>query len=211
MKGLLLKDWYIAARTFRLQLAVIGIMLVLSAANVTSGVAFIFYPVLFAGLLPVNILSIEEKSGWQRMADTLPLPRRTIVSEKYIASLLLTGATVLLMGVLWSIRLLMHGGGDWYGLARVLVQTFCYGMAIPTVALPPKFRFGVEKGRVVMMAVLVMAILVIVWLSMRASAISQNDLAGAMGWHLPPIVIGSAVLLAASWLLSVKLYETREL
>lgn len=210
MKGLLRKDWYIAAKNCRLQFGVIALMIVISVF-IDSGMAYLFYPVLFAGILPVSVLAAEEKSGWQRYADTLPVSRGMIVTEKYIAALVAVGGTVALMGLVWSARTLLTGDRDWYGLLRILAQLCCFGIVYPAVTLPPMFRFGAEKGRVVTMVIGVIAAIGIVMLEIKASEIGQPDLAGAMGWHVPALALIAAALLLASWGLAVNFYKTREL
>ncbi len=209
MRGLLLKDWYVARKNCRLYLAVIVITSVLFVF-LETGAAYLLYPILFAGMIPIMILAVEEKTGWNDYSLTLPVTRRQIVSEKYIASLITVGGTCLFLALLWLVRLLVLGG-DAYALARLPAQLLCYGVLIPAVSLPPMLRLGVEKGRAVTMAVAVAVALVIVMLSMRADEIGQPDIAARMGWHIPVLALIAAAVFALSWLLSIWLYEKREL
>ena len=210
MKGLLLKDWYVARRYCRMHLAVIAIMAV-ATQIVDTGIVFMMYPMLFAGYLATRIQSIDEASGWERFQQTMPLSRAAMVTEKYVLSLIAIGAAALLVGVAWALRLAVTGGGDWRQLCRMLAQLVCFGCLFPALTLPPMFRFGVEKGRVVTLVVLAALMLLIVLANMRTEMIAQPDIAAALGWHVPPLVLGTAALLALSWVLTVKLYEGREL
>ena len=214
MTGLLLKDWYVARRYCRLHFGIIVLMTILSLF-VDTGMAYLLYPILFAGMIPVYVLSAEEKSGWESIAATLPVSRRMITGEKYVASVMIIACTVVFMGIVWSARLLLSGGLwngiDWYGLGRILSQLVCFGCVFPILTLPPMFRFGVEKGRVVTIAVAALAAVGIVMLIFRTNEINQSDVAGAMGWHVPAMLVITAVLLLLSWLLSSVLYEKREL
>jgi len=205
-----LKDWYIALRYCRMHLVIIAVM---AAATqlVDTGVVFLMYPMLFAGYMATRILSVDEASGWERLRETMPVSRRTAVSEKYVLSLIAIGAAALLMGIVWALRLAVTGGGDWRQLVRMLAQLVCFGCLFPALTLPPMFRFGVEKGRVVTLAVLAVLALLIILVNTRTEMIAQPDIAAALGWHVPPLVLGTAALLCLSWLLSVKLYERREL
>lgn len=209
MKGLLLKDWYIMLRQCRMH---IGLLVLMTGVSLfpDTGMAYLVYAIMFAGMIPVAILSAEEKNDWNRFADTLPVSRRAVVTEKYLATLAAVCAGAGLMGLVWAVRMLLTGG-DWHMLGRVIAQLCCFGLIFPVMSLPATFRFGVEKGRAVTRAVVVAAVIVIVALELKASEIHQPDLAAAMGWRVPPLLIITAVLLVLSWYLAVRLYEKREL
>ena len=88
MKGLLQKDLYMIWRYGRMLLAVSALFVVFGAFSKGENFFFIIYPVLFAGVLPVTLLSYEERFGWDKYCDTLPLGRKTVVSARYIMTLL---------------------------------------------------------------------------------------------------------------------------
>lgn len=210
MKGLLLKDWYVMLRQCRLHAVLIVAMAVLYGA-LDVGPAVLMYPMLFAGMIPTFILSHEERSGWEKYQETLPVSRRTVVTEKYIAAFISVCAAAVLIGLSWSVRLAFQGGGDLHQLPRVLVQLVIFGMLFPAFSLPAMLRLGVEKGRFVAALLSGVGACAIVWVSLRTAMIPQPDLATLMGWNLPLMLMIGAVVLAASWLLAVRLYESREL
>lgn len=208
MKGLLLKDWYVATRSCRLHLAVIAGMVVLTVFR-NVGNMYMMYAMLFAGIIPVYIQSVEEKWGWNAYVQTMPVTRRTVVSEKYIATLVAVVGTILLIVAAWAIRCVMTGG-EWQSAAAVFPLLLIFGLVFPSVILPAMFRFGVEKGRIITLVVFAFG-----WGAIFAVTggfeTRSPELLGRLTGVLPALTAAIAVLFALSWLLAVKLYETREL
>lgn len=97
MKGLLLKDIYMAVKYCRVYFL---IAVVFAVAFVWSDNFFLaVYPVFLVGALSVNLLSYDEKCKWSLYAGTFPYTRTQLVSVKYIVTLLALGLSVLLMGL----------------------------------------------------------------------------------------------------------------
>ena len=212
MKGLLLKDWYFALRYCRVHLGFVVFFSVVSLF-IDLGMAYLFYPILFAGMIPVYILSAEEKSHWAQYAQTMPYSRRDVVKEKYILALISVCAALVLMFILWSARIALVGG-SMKALFQMLVLLFTAGILFPALTLPPMFRFGVEKGRIFLIgfAVLASAIVVVYATSSINDEPGLLELIGGMGaLNLPVLVVIAAALLALSFLLAARWYNKREL
>lgn len=210
MKGLLLKDWYVAMRSCRLHLAVIVVMVIITAfADV--GFMYMMYPMLFAGIIPVYIQSVEEKWGWGGYVQTMPVTRRMVVSEKYIATLIAVVGSVLLLAAAWALRGAITGAA-WRNTAPQFLILLFFGLVFPSVILPAMFRFGVEKGRVITLIVFAVG-----WAAVFALAGNFEGEAGSpelvrqLAGILPALAAAVAVLFALSWFVSVKLYAAREL
>ena len=65
MKGLLLKDFYMAAKYCR--------------------------ACLLCGMIPVNLLAYDERSRWLEYSGTLPYTKAQIVSGKYLVGIIVQG------------------------------------------------------------------------------------------------------------------------
>lgn len=205
MKGLLYKDWYLTLKYCRVQLAVIAVMTVVSLlADV--GVSYIVYPMLFAGMIPVYLLSADEKDGWNEYAVTMPVTRRELVTEKYVVALVSLLAALAFMALLWLARLAV-AGGELSALARVLPLAGAVGLAYPAVVLPMMFRFGVEKGRFIAAAAVAVILVPFIFLELgRNVELAAAQTIPVMPWLLP----AAAAVFALSWLIAVRLYETRK-
>lgn len=205
MKGLLQKDLYMIWRYGRTLLAMSLIFLAVGALPNENNYFFVIYPVLFAGVLPVTLLSYEERFGWDKTCDTLPLSRKTVVCARYVTTLGCFAAIYALTLAVQAAVLLPRGrAGELRDLAALLP---CFGLAAPAVMLPLSLRYGVEKARIVYYVLIggVCAVGVIVMRSgPRVSGqLSSRDMTVAL--------LACVLVFAASWLLSIRLYEKREL
>ena len=208
MKGLILKDLYMAKKYFRSFLLLI--VLFLGMALVDQGnLFFVFYPCLLSGMIQVTLLAYDEQAKWDVYAGTLPVTRAQVVSAKYLIGLMAQFAVILLVAVTQGIRnVFTHWlpWGEYLDMMYMLV--FISGFA-SSITLPFMFKLGVEKGR--------MAYYVMIGVVAGGSAILSGIFAeqgGAMQLPtlLPPVMALAGVgILVLSWRLSIRFYEKREL
>lgn len=210
MKGLLLKDIYMAVKYCRVYFL---ITVVFAAAFVWSDNFFLaVYPVFLVGTLSVNLLSYDEKSKWSSYVGAFPYTRTQLVSVKYIITLLALGVSVLLMGLGFAVHMLVAGNFRLSELLTFFGLLLSMGLASPALMLPIIFRFGVEKGRIAYYGVLVFfcaAVGAIGVFGTNADVLDFSVVQSA-GVLLAAALIG-AILFAGSWLLSVRIYTKREL
>ena len=143
MKALLYKDAMVLWKQMKIML-----LLILVFALFPSGFQNTF-AVLYAALLPYTALAYDERSRWDRMAAAMPYSAGDIVTEKYVFGWLTAAGTLFLTLIirLASQHLLHLGEG---ASAGTLLMAFCGSLVTMAVTLPFLFRFGVEKGRMVM-------------------------------------------------------------
>lgn len=212
MKGLLLKDWYVAVKYCRMHIGFVIGFSVLSLF-IRLGMSYLFYPILFAGMIPAYILSAEEKSRWTQYVQTMPCSRGDVVREKYILSLISVCGALLLMFILWSARIGLVGG-SMKELFETLALLFGVGIFFPTVTLPPMFRFGVEKGRLFTIGFAALtAVMVMMYFSVIVDGepVPLERLGGLGVLNLPVLVLIAAVLFVLSWILATHWYNKREM
>lgn len=182
------------------------IFFALSMANGTrsaSGVMWLLYPVFLLASLPASLLNADEKDGWMMYCDTLPVTRRQIVTVKYIACAVLAAAVTLLAMAAAVLR------GQTDPLYREQVASMLplmpmTGLAAPALMFPAMFKYGAVKGRTVFLAVVVL-------MGACCAVLVTTGEPEGQAWSFPlGLVIGLAIF-AASWALSVKWFEQREL
>lgn len=206
MRGLLLKDWYMMKKTCRAYLLLIVVFL---AASVWAddNAFLVFYPCVLTGMIPVTLLSYDERSGWDRYRGALPCTRAEFVTGKYLMGLLAQLSVLALTAAAQAARLRMIGAFSWGALVTRLAVVWSLALLAATLTLPLIFRFGVEKGRLAYYVVIgiICGGSVVVGLSGMAlsAALPSGTLAG--------MVLAALGLYALSWRLSVALYEKREL
>lgn len=207
MKGLLLKDWYMILKYCRAFLVILVIFMGVSAVS-ESALFFALYPMILVTMVPVTLMSYEEKSGWNIYCDTMPNTRRKVVNSKYILLLLFLGACLLLMGLSQLMRMAYTNGMNFEAFWSMIGLLAAVGLISPCLMMPVIFRFGTEKGRLFYYFLVgsLAALFVIV-----AKLDPEISLTGVLPtWILGAILAGAAVLFILSWGLSICFYEKRE-
>ena len=204
MKGLFLKDLYMIWKYCRMLLLLV-VCFTIGGAAVGSNMQlfFILYPVIVGAILPVTLISYDERFHWDRTCGTLPLKRSTIVTEKYLLTLCLACGLILLSLAVQAAVLLPRGRlADFLSL---IPMELAVGLLTPSLMLPVIFRLGVEKGR------LAYFVAVGVVVAVGVGVGRELDPAAPVSVPLALPIAGSFLLFGLSWLLSIRLYEKREL
>ena len=152
MKGLIVKDLMVAGRQIRTALVIVLFYAVLFWRNAAVLVGLMS---LMCMMTVVSSFSYDEASRFLSYAAALPVARRTIVRAKYAlgfgllalgagGSALLTMLVGVLAGGLASLEALGAAAGCTLAMGFMLCLT-----------LPLMFRFGVEKGRALMIFIVV--------------------------------------------------------
>lgn len=147
MKGLLLKDFYMAKKYCKSYLLLLVCFLALSVMD-DDNMFFIFYPCVLCGMLPVNLLSYDEKSKWQLYCGTLPYTKAQIVSSKFLMGLFAQIFVLLVTGIAHAVRMVMTDSFIADDYIVLLLLLFIISTITCSATLPFIFKFGVEKGRI---------------------------------------------------------------
>ena len=205
MKGLLRKDWYMIRSYCRILVLMCLIFLAVGVISPGNNFFFLAYPVLLGGVLPVTLLSYDERFHWPLSCDTMPLSRETVVDERYLLSLLCFGAFFLLsLAVQGGVRLLGRETPPPGALAALLLPM---GLLPTALMLPVIYRWGVEKGRIVYYVII--GAVTAAGLIFAEASLTPDSTVSLRGGLLS--VLLSLGLFAASWLLSRRIYGRREL
>ena len=204
MKGLIRKDLYMIWNYGRALLAMSAIFLAVSVVA-EDNYFFVIYPVLFGGVLPVTLISYEERDGWNSFCDAMPISRKTVVNERFLMTLLCFLTLYVLTLAVQSAVLLPKGR------EAELVQLVCtlpgVGLLAPAVMIPVTLRWGVERGRIVYYIFIgVFVALGLIGANYMGSL--SGEISGIGMWILPAL---AAAAFAISWLISARIYEKREL
>jgi hypothetical protein len=207
MKGLLKKDLYMfwGYTRFFLLMAVLFVIL----SGYASGSLFLLvYPMIIVAILPVTLLSYDERFKWNIYCDAMPLTRKQVVSEKYLLTLIVSLIMLLLVCLSNGIALLIRRE-PLSQLLEIITVLLPFGLVAPSLILPFIFFLGPEKGRI--------AYLVLIGCFCAAALILSDKLItnlpqmGRPAIGLLLVLCISALVFAGSWLVSVRLYQKREL
>ena len=208
MKGLLLKDWYMMRKYCRYYLVLAIGFLILSFMD-KSNMFFVFYPCLFCGMVPVNLLAYDERSRWLQYSGTLPYTRAQIVSGKYLIGLFTQTAMLFLTGIAQGIRMGMDSGYQSTDVLVILLLLLIASTVTSSVTLPFMFKLGVERGR----AAYYVMIGLICGISTLMTGLFREPLRMEIRPNLLLVLLAVAGvgIYALSWHLSIVFYRKREL
>ncbi len=207
MKGLLLKDLYMAAKYCRAFLVIVAIFLAISFFG-GDNIFFIIYPTMIAGIIPMTLISYDERDKWMLYSGTLPYSKAQLVSVKYLIGLIFGGSTLLVSMAAAAVRMQLNGYFSLSELFATGAALLVLGLIGPTLLLPFVFKFGAEKGRIafyLMMGIICAIAAILAGLGFQTILLMNQP--GVLG-----LICGGAILLyILSWRLSILFYRKREL
>lgn len=107
--------------------------------------------VIFAVMLSVTAYAYDEKAGWDSYALTMPFGVRELVVSKYALSGLGILAAVVLVSILNAVS-----GCTLRDMLGMAASFGAVGLFYMDFLLPVIFRFGVEKGRTLMLLIILL-------------------------------------------------------
>lgn len=153
MRGLLAKDFCIlkGQKNFFICILLLTVFLSLRSSDYFA----VTYLTFLGGFLVISSISYDDNGNGVSFLMTLPVSRRLYVREKYVFSFLTTLFGWLAGVLITSVISLIQGAAPrWDDLLFHLVWVFAYMMFI-SIILPPTFKYGVEKGRMALLAIIV--------------------------------------------------------
>ena len=208
MKGLILKDLYALQKYCKSVIFILIVFEICGLVSSDNGFFFISYPCLFGSVLPVTLLTYDEKEKWNNYVQTLPVSKSQYVSVKYILGLILTAFFIALVSIFQVVKMFKNNLFDFADYVNTMLMIIGFCLLISTFVMPFIFKFGTEKGRIVYL----LAIGIFCGLFTMAS-MSDNDFSLVALGKLPTVtVVGICVVLyVLSWILSIRFYEKREI
>lgn len=154
MKSLILKDLYNIGHNAK---SMLFILVVLAVALIpTSGVTeYIFVCTILCSMMIITTFSFDDNSKWERYAMIMPVSKKDLVAGKFIVL-----AIFCLVGSLFGLVVSSIGGlitknisFELAGIGELLFLALtAWGIALVFggMSIPLVFKFGAEKGRVLM-------------------------------------------------------------
>lgn len=163
MKGLLLQEFYSMKQIYKvyggafLLYFIIGIM-----RQDVSGYGSVL--LVLSSMIVVNMFGYHEKSKWEMYAATMPVSRKQMVQSFYAAGGIVMGGTALLCVIMNIVDVVMFGA-DFGELIWITAAFGEMALLYTSVFIPILIHFGVEKGRVVLIAVYLLPFLLVYMIS----------------------------------------------
>lgn len=204
MKGLLLKDFYVAKKNLRTFLVMILAFSLGSLAVRDSGNFFLCYGIVMMPGITMSLISYDERYHWDSYTGAMPLSREQLVTEKYLLHLGMVLVWLPVLLVLQHFQQVPAFGGS---PLTLLVAGLNLGLLLPGILLPIIFALGTEKGRA--------GYYVVLFGGMILATVSEK-LTSLTG-YVPEAMAGIVLILlpaavyVLSWRIAIRLYEKRSL
>lgn len=211
MKGLLKKEWFVLIQ--KPMTLLLPVLLFIVMGVITKSIVTVLYLPVYAGFLPITLLTADENSRWDRFALGMPYSRKNIVSAKYLMSLMLilAGCIAAALVILFA----MSGTAP----AKILLYAAAASAAtliFISVLIPLNLQFGTAKARI---ALMVMIALVGFGTASAITRVGEGTFTlfeKIAAWNFSPallvlLLLACALLLtAASWAVSVWIYRRKQ-
>lgn len=203
MKGLLVKDLLILksqVKVYLMMLAVFAAFTLFFDSGDFRGGFLTGILSMFPVIIPLACMSLDAQSHWDSLCAALPVSRAEIAGERYLLAALVDAVC----GALSFCISVAFGTGVRDSL-EVMAVLVAMPLAVNAVTLPLMFRFGVEKARVIFVAVMLSV-------SLGASLAASSD--GLMrivsGVKPGTFLLAAAVLFALSLAVSAAVVRKKE-
>ena len=161
MSGLLAKEYYVLRRYMR-QYVFLFIFFGALSIYMNSVTYFQAMVTMSMSMLIFTGMSYDAASGWDRFVLTMPVSRKDVVRSKYVSCLIYAviaiGASTLCSIIINTIYPMEDGVLMVLGI--VAVTLLCLIFIIYSILLPMIFKLGVEKSRILMIAVIMIPIFI---------------------------------------------------
>ncbi len=209
MLGLIKKDFLLIKANSK-SIIIIFIVYLMLAFQGTFDATFIVP--LIGIMLFISTFSYDDFNNWNSYAVTLPDGRKNVVRAKYIASIILTiilGIVSLAIGV--GISYIRTNSISLDEMIASLMGTMLSSVIIISLLYPIVFKFGATNGRIILFALVFgiagIGALIAQFVDMTSII---NIINGLDKYSVIAIPIISAILLGISYLISNKIYQSKE-
>ena len=209
MLGLIKKDFLLIKANLK-SMIIIFVIYIMLAFQGTFDVTFIIP--LIGIMLFISTFSYDDFNNWNSYAVTLPNGRKNVVRAKYIASIILTiilAAVALTIGI--EISYTKTNSINLDEIISSLMGTMLSSIIIISLLYPIVFKFGATNGRIILFAVVfgIAGIGALIAQFVDTTPII-NMINRLDSYSLIAIPIISAILLGISYLISNKIYQSKE-
>ena len=197
MTALITKDFYVLWKQMK-----VFLVLILVFSAIPGGYNTLF-AVTYAALLPYSCIAYDERSKWDQLAAMMPYSSRDLVLSRYVLGWGAAAGAALLSFLFQALLSMLL---DFTPLpSSSLVAAFFICLCTLAVTLPLVFRFGVERGRLVMFLI----IFLVCGTAGALGAVAQDfpTLLPSAVWLMVPIALA---LTAISVPLSIRWYARRK-
>lgn len=205
MKGLMIKDFFVIRKQAKVLVGLLIFYLVYATA--TKAVSMLAMITLLCVMMPITTMAYDEKNKWDKYVLSMPVSRRTLVLSKYFFGIMLDLTGIVLVAL---ISMIMVFFSDEMIITEVLLMSVTFGaigLVFLAIMLPILFKFGVEKGRLLMMLVIFTPVILGMLLPKLGIAPPSEQTLKLLA-YAAPVIIFFVVLISIK--ISIAIYNKKE-
>lgn len=210
MKGLITKELIMLKK----QLFALSVLIItFSAASIWGELSFCMVIPMFLSIFSINSLTVDEQSKWQQYSISLPYSRKIIVSSKYVTTIIVLMISVLVLTVCYFISGFVHSEHS-IKLSLLISGGLLTGTVYPILFFPLALKLSSLNGRTVLFIINAVfgGILGALACTFLDSEFSSDVSVFSRFEFLPLIILAVVIVLyLISWIISIKIYEKRDL
>lgn len=210
MKGLIFKEFITTFKNNKFSIFVIPLFALLGLVN-KQNMFVMLVPVLTA-MLPLGQMTHDELCHWDRYVQCMPVDKKKIVSSKYAMVIILSVISAVIIGSISGI-LAYKNNGNVSEVILMILTSLLIGAAVPCLSIPVNLKFGTAKGRTIYMIIVAFVCGVIPVAIFSDSKKLSSNLMKLFSNTTVFCAVAAAVFVVMmwiSWLISVKIYENKE-
>ena len=205
MKGILYKDFLVLKKQGVIILGCLLLYGIIALFGGDDSSIFSFAVVFLGTMLPVTALAYDEQAKWDKYALSMPVSRTEMVVSKYLLCLIVFAIAEILN---LSVELIQKKGIIDMDAVLVSLAVLSLGILYVSVMLPLLFRFGVEKGRLMILLVVFVPVGIFMLLDWAGVSMPKSDTEITALLKILPVVALAALILSV--LVSVAIYQKKE-
>lgn len=202
MMGLILKDLYNLKKQSKFYFILLVFYFLIGMANNSISMFGTMLCVL-AAMLPVTAMAYDEKNNWDRYALTMPLSRKDMVLSRYI------------LGLIFSfIAFMISIASSFFLIKDSFVESITMNLGalsfvwiLMSIIFPIIFKFGIEKGRILLMMILFAPSMIVLFLSNYGIQLPDEETIKPYLYYLPIVII---IIFILSLFISISIYNKKE-
>lgn len=163
--------------------------------------------VLFA-MIPIASFTYDKQAKWDVFGQTLPVTRKQMVQSKYVIALIFIVIGLVLSFIITAIAtFIKESSVEVVELIAANSMVASVGIILLAIMLPLIYKFGVEKSRIMLMAISSIPIIALLLLSKLGFTVPSN-----IDWQTVASIIPVVALLlfGISFFISNKIYARKD-
>lgn len=206
MMGLILKDLLNLRKELKIYVLFIAVYVVITFVSEDVNILMAVIS-LMCVMMPVTAIGYDEKVNWDKYSLTMPISRKDIVLSRYMLGLGLATVGLIITSILSIID-----KGLFKSYLNLPIVFWAISIIMLSVIIPVIIKFGAEKGRFIMIAIMFIPSILIMLFGETISIDQFSELKQIVSDNSLIIsLLGAVTSLTISFAISLKIFENKEL